>query len=215
MPRLLDRRIVRATVPRVEGLEGRLLLSVATAGEVRKRPAFAADYVGPRRANLNLVGASAVLKPGVSLTLSATTAAKINARPASGGVADASFFVFGLDRGGPSAVALFPRRPGIKFDAVVVARVTPAGISGYVLDIARGNIQTELDPARVKVSGRTVRMTLPPEVAASPEVPLPSARTRFTAWSRSRLEHTLADIDDYVASFAPENATSPIRVAKR
>ena len=214
MPRLLDRRKVRISVPQVEGLEGRVLLSVA-AGEVRKRPAFSVDYVGPHRANLNLVGASAVLKSGVSLTLSATTAAKINTRPASGSVADASFFVFGLDRGGPSAVALFPRRPGIRFDAVVVARITPAGISGYVLDIARGNIQTELDPARVKVSGRTVRVTLPPDAAASPEVASPPTRTRFAAWSRSRLEHTLADIDAYVASFAPENATARIRVVRR
>lgn len=211
--------------PNPEGLEPREALTgpaspvaqiaaLATAtGRVHKRPMFSSDYLGIKRSTLNLTDASVQLRPGRTLTLNATIAAqRIIARPRS--AAEASFFVFGLDRGSPQSTPLFPTRPGIRFDSVVVARIEPGGITGYVLDIARGNIQTELDPARVRVIGRSVRVTIPDGILVPPDGSKPSTQTRYAVWVRSKLEHTLADIDDFVASFLPNNAMARVGVVR-
>ena len=208
-PDNLERRELLAAPP---APVAHVAIAAASTGRIHKRPAFSADYLGVRRDTLNLTDASATLRPGRTLTLTATVAARLVARPS--GAADSSFFVFGLDRGSPQSLALFPTRPGIRFDSVVVARITPSGVTGYVLDIARGNIQTELDPARVRVDGRTVRVTIPDGILAPPDGSKPTDRTRFAVWVRSKLEHTLADISDFVASFLPNNATGRIGVVR-
>lgn len=202
---------VSAQDVRQNGPDSATIRTIATSGEIRKRPAFSVDYLGPRRENLNLVEASAVLRPGQTLTLTATTATPINLRPATAGVEDASFFVFGLKRG-PAATALFPTRPGIRFDAVVVIGITPSGVSGYVQDIARGNVVTTFDPARISFRGRTARVTIPTNLLPGADG---ASNLRFAVWARSRLEHGLADIDDFVASFLPENRTAAVRKAGR
>lgn len=205
----------RAFAPRVEGMEARFLPSVAAAsGVVRKRAAFSTQYLGPRRADLNLVAASAALKTGKALTLTATTAAPIDATPPTAGLEDASFFVFGLDRGGANSANPFPNRPRIRYDAVVVLQVRPEGLSASVLDASRGNVTTELSPSSVRISGRTIRVVVPPDVATAPGG-VPAGRVKFTVWSRNRLEHSLPDIADYVASFLPENGAARIRVVGR
>lgn len=209
-------------VPRVDGLERRALLAArpttalvslaaAPSGRTTKRPAFSADYLGIERANLNLTSATAILRPGRTLTLSATVAAKIVKRPT--GPGNSSFFVFGLDRGSSQSWALFPTRPGIRFDSVVVATITPQGIGGFVLDVARNNAQTDLRPAQIRVEGKAVKVTIPDGLPTPPPGSQPPARMRFAVWVRSKLEHTLADIDDYVASFLPENAMARVGVA--
>jgi len=167
----------RVFTPTIDGLERRSLMAarplaalvsiqVSPTGRIAKVPAFSAEYLGVPRPNLNLANASAMLRPGRTLSLSATVAARIAASPRDPSMS--SFFVFGLDRRSPQSLALFPTRPGIRFDSVVVARITPKGISGYVLDIARGNIETEINPAWVRVRGRTATVTIPDGILAPP-----------------------------------------------
>ncbi len=214
----------RAFTPMIDGLERRALMAArplaalvsiqaAPTGRIDKAPAYSTDYLGVPRPNLNLTNASAMLRPGRTLTLTATVAARIAASPRDPSMS--SFFVFGLDRRSPQSLALFPTRPGIRFDSVIVARITPQGITGYVLDIARGNIETEINPNWVRVRGRTATVTIPDGILTPPEGSGPKGQMRFAVWVRSKLEHTLADIDDFVASFLPENAMGRVRLIRR
>jgi hypothetical protein len=222
MPRC---HLSKCFIPSTVGLEPRYLMTAhpgirhavvsilaAPTGLVTKKPEFSADYLGPHRANLNLMSASAKLAQGRTLTLSATVVGKIIARPRD--ASTSSFFVFGLDRGSPHSFALFPNRPGIRFDSVVVATITPEGLGGYVLDVHRDNAQTNLSPSQMRISGRTVRVSIADDLLKPPEDSKPASQMRFSVWSRSRIEHTLADIDDYVASFLPNNGSARIAVVK-
>ena len=177
-----------------------------------KRPAFSDDYLGPHRQALNLRGADATLIPGRWLTLSATVAARIVARPT--GPENSSFFVFGLDRRAPQTPAWFPHRPRLRFDSVVVVRVSPEGPSVFAQNLLTSEGPIELDPSSIRIRGRTVRVTIPAGVPTPPEGAGPARQTRFAVWMRSKFEHTLADLSDYVASFLPEDGTLRVRVVK-
>ncbi|MDB5351375.1 MAG: hypothetical protein JWN86_2622 [Planctomycetota bacterium] len=223
----------RAVSLDVQRLEGRALMSrggivvppraaevapiivgalASSGGAVRKAPAFSADYLGVKRADLNLVAASATLKNGKTLTLSATVQGKLIRKPT--GPAQEAFFVFAIDRSSPQTFALFPTRPNILYDAVVVVTITKDGTGAYLADSVTG-ARTDLAPKSVRVSGKTVQVDVAASLFATPSGVKPLSQARFGVWARSVLVHGLADADDFVASFLPENGNAPIGVKGR
>lgn len=178
---------------------------------VTKDPHFYDFYVGPKRADLNVVAGSAVVKPGKGLILTAIVQGKIDKRPATS--ADDSFYVFGINRGSANAVTPFFQRPGVKFDAVVVVSVThDNGISASVRDLVTG-VATNLPADSVHIGGAKVQVTVDPSLLP-PVGGLPLSQYTFNLWPRSSLGNPPANTthDSFVASFLPENAMAPIQV---
>lgn len=215
--------------PGFEPLEGRALLSgLAYAGRgaaaeiaaqsrsdgvVHKRPAFYEFYTGPRRADLDVVSGSAVLKSGRTLTLTGTMKGAIARHP--GAESQEGYYVFGIDRRSPKAVTPFFQRPGISFDAVVVVSVEVEGVTAAVTDLATG-ARTTIDPKSVHIAGKTVSVALPGSLLPTPPGGVDLAHATFNLWPRSSLDNTpQPDHGSFVASFLPENATAPIHVVGR
>jgi len=221
----------------VEALEGRQLLShmhgmavsdhggghhgqaeVARRGEddhggvVHKAPQFYEFYVGPKRADLNVVEASARLDRGKGLVLRGTMQGKIDMSPATS--ADDSFYVFGINRGSSKTIAPFFQRPGVVFDAVVAISVThDGGITGAVVDFTTG-ARTALPADSIHIDGRQVRVTVDPALLPKPADGKALSDSTFNLWPRSSLANpadTATTHSSFVASFIPENATAPIQ----
>jgi hypothetical protein len=183
------------------------------SGQVQKAPNFYEFYVGPKRADLDVVAASARVQPGKGLTLTGRMVGNIDQNPATS--ADDSFYVFGINRGSAKAVTPFFGRPNITFDAVVVVSVThDSGVSASVRDLTTG-AATTLPPGSVKIDGPNVRVTLDPALLPTPAGGVPLSQYTFNLWPRSSLANptsTITGHDSFVASFVPENAMAPIRV---
>jgi len=232
-----DRRPRRAARPTlsVAALEGRALLSVgvggmayplathhvaevsaaagnreSTSGTAHKRPAFYESYTGPKNRDLNVVSATVTLVPGRRLTLTGVMEGNIVKKPTTS--AQESYYVFGIDRLSPSAVTPFFRRPGVKFDAVVVVSVEQEGIKASVTDLAT-HTTTALDPKAVHISGRSVTVTVDPALLPTPAGGVALSQSRFNLWPRSDLSNVLQlNHGSFVASFVPEDATARIGV---
>src|SRR5437660_1297823 len=83
----------------VRPVEVRILSAGTSAGTVRKAHNFYEFYVGPRRADLNVVSGSGQITRNGMLTLVGTMQGRIDTHPASS--ADDSYFVWGINRGSP------------------------------------------------------------------------------------------------------------------
>lgn len=183
-------------------------------GNVRKSPHFYEFYVGPQRQDLNVVAAQVRLEPGRGLVFRGKMEGKINTAPATS--ADDSFYVFGVNRGSPQAVAPFFNRPGISFDSVVVVSIThDNGISASVRDL-RSGVSTTLSPDRIKIEGRELRVTVDPTLLPTPTGGKPLSQYTFNLWPRSSLANPTPTATQlhpsFVASFIPENGMAPIHV---
>lgn len=225
------KRAPRRRVPTLDGmdiLEGRRLLSSAHAaaehggssghghdgdvhgnGEVRKDPHFYELYQGPKRADLNVVAASARFKENQGLVLRGEMAGKINATPATAD--DNSFFVFGINRGSALAAtnAPFANRPNIKFDALVIVTVSnTTGVTASVRDLVTG-VGTNLSPDAVKITGRHIQVTVDPALLPVPAGGKPTSEWTFNLWPRSSTTVVPPGTTN-IASFIPENAMAPI-----
>lgn len=216
----------------VETLEGRQLLStlytppgggqasISSMGQgggmVRKAPHFYEFFIGPQRPDLNVVAASAQLKPGQGLVFRGTMAGKIDKAPAT--PADDKFYAFGINRGSPAAAAPFFQRPGIVFDAVVAVSVShDTGITAFVVDLATGT-QTMLSPQSVRIQGRQVQVTVDPSALPIPAGGKPMSQWTFNLWPRTSLANPAPTPTQphpsFVASFIPENGMAPIHVPR-
>jgi hypothetical protein len=134
---------------------------------------------------------------------------RINTSPS--GEDQESYYVFGINRGSSRAVAPFPGRPNVIFDAVVSVDVEGEGISASVTDLTkpRGTGTTELPGDAFRVRGNQVRVVVPLALL-TPTATVPVDQWGINLWPRSALPP--ADFHT-VASFVPENAT--FRVAAR
>lgn len=183
-----------------------------TRGVVRKTPMFYEFYNGPQTADLNAVSGSARLI-GNRLVLTGSVAGTIVKRPRS--FTQQASYVFGIDRGSPQAIAPFEGRPGVMFDAVVVAKVEMAGVSASVVDLTTGST-TPLSARSVKIAGKTVSITLNARLLPTPPGGLPLSEGSFNFWPESDLPSYLQPASGSpVASFLPESSDAPIASTRR
>jgi len=162
-------------------------------------------------------GARPRLEGNRGLVFRGVMAGKIDARPAT--PADDSFYVFGVNRGSPNAVAPFFGRPGVVFDAVVIVSVThDNGISAAVVDLTNGH-RTALPASSVKVEGREVSVSVNPALLPTPAGGKPLSQYTFNLWPRSSLANPTPTAaqphPSFVASFDPGNAMAPIQARAR
>jgi hypothetical protein len=184
---------------RLAAARSRVVIRVGMAG---KAPAFYESYTGRRDPGLNARQATArVTRQGLELT--GTLQGRIDTSPS--GEDQESYYVFGINRGSSQAVAPFPGRPNVIFDAVVSVNVEAEGISAAVTDLTkpRGTGTTDLPAGAFRVRGNQVRVVVPLDLL-TPTATLPVAQWRVNLWPRSALPP--ADFHT-VASFVPENAT--------
>ena len=169
-------------------------------GVVTKAPHFYEFYTGPKLAELNAVKASAELQRNGNFVFTGTNQGKINQTPAT--------YVWGVDRNGQLPPGPFMNRPDIRFDAVVVVKLSAGNsVNALVLDTTTG-AATPIDPSMVKIHGRTISVTVPGTLL--PSTGLPPSQFRFNYWP----EDGGPPISSSVASFAPEFTTAQVGSAR-
>jgi hypothetical protein len=217
-------RTRRNAVIGVESLEGRALLSGASAssiygpspvmmptgsmangnhhatGVVTKTPHYYQFYTGPKWAELDAVKASAELSPDGNFTFTGWNAGAIKRGPA--------VFVWGVDRNGNLPAGPFTDRPNIKFDAVVVVSLDASlRATAEVVDESSG-MTTELPAGSVSIHGRTISVNVPGSLL--PSTGLTPSQYRFDYWPEDGGPPSSAS----VASFAPERMTAQVGTLK-
>lgn len=169
-----------------------------------KLPRWQDAYTGPHNDHLTATAAGAVLQRNGSLQLGAVMRGLFD-EPTTSQV------VFGLDRGaGGSVGPVFAERSAITPDLVVTITVGPNGTNptGTILDRTTGTTTT-IDPARIRVVGATVRVTL--DASQIPSKGQPASRFRFAAWTRFGETGGI----ESVGSFVPERTMVRVGVAPR
>jgi hypothetical protein len=171
------------------------------SGVVAKAPHFYQSYTGPRLAELNAVKASAALSTAAdTFTFTGTNQGPIKTAPA--------VYVWGIDRSGNLPPGPFTGRPNVKFDAVVIVALDSSlSPTAEVMDLARGTT-TALPSGSAHVSGRTVSVTVPASLL--PSTGLDPSQYRFNYWP----EDGGPPVSSSVASFAPENTTAQVGLAR-
>jgi hypothetical protein len=185
-------------------------------GVVTKAPHFYEFYVGPQRAELDVVRASGRLVPGKGLVFTGTMAGRIDRHPSD--PSQSSFFAIGIDRGSPMAIAPFTNRPNIVFDAVVAVEVQPQGVSAILVDLTapQGTPPTQLPAGSARVMGRQVQVTVDPALLPTPPGGVPMTQFTYNLWPRSSLSMApLHNGGSVVASFIPEDGMAPIAFPHR
>lgn len=187
--------------------------SASSSGLVTKIPAFNDLYTGPQRADLNVKAASVRFVPARGFILTAQMVGPINTNPAT--EADQSYYVFGIDRGSPNAVAPFSNQPNIFLDATVTVSVLKGGISVGVRDLVRANSTTVnfLPSNDLKIVGRKLQVTVKTSLLPIPDQGFPINMYQFSMYPANGINvssQTL--IDGSVASFIPPDSEAPIGV---
>jgi hypothetical protein len=209
-PAMADAGLVHGRAIEVQDASSARSHAIIRTGLAVKAPQFYEFYTGRSDPGLDARMATARAARG-TLTLSGVMQGPINTSPASEDLE--SYYVFGINRGSSSAVAPFPGRPNIVFDAVVTVSVETEGISASVTDLTRprGQGTTDLPASSVHIRGNRVTVSLPlSDLTATAASPV--NRWGVNLWPRSELPP--ADFHS-VASFVPENALFPIAVAGR
>jgi hypothetical protein len=163
-------------------------------------------YNGPPRPDLDAVAAGAVLAPNRGLVLTGTMLAPINRAPID--PTQSSVFVWGIDRGSPNAIAPFPNRPDIVFDAAVVVTILPGqGVQGYVEDLTASPASvTTLDPRDITINGPSIEVNFNPNLLPTPGGP-PLSAGAFNLWTLNSPSSSPTNI----VSFTPDTSDAPIR----
>ena len=169
-----------------------------------KSPRFYPFYAGARRGELNAAGAKAFVDPQGNAILVGIVAGTINDKPET--VDDSENYVWLIDRGlsggGPGP---FPRRPLIKFDAIVAVSITPDGTSGFTQDLASG-VSTPLATDQISVGTDSIKVAVPTSQFVPPGSTLSVTPTvNFAPLGSAPTDGTLD-----VTSFASEFRNFPI-----
>ena len=117
---------------------------------------------------------------------------------------DEAIYTFGIDRGGTSKTGPFPGRPHIRFDSLVVAKVTAQGLAAYVQlnDPKTNQPGTPVKPlptSAVTIAGNVISI----KVALTM---LPSSGHAMNQWNVNFFTRSPSQKPNYhgVASFTPE-----------
>jgi hypothetical protein len=169
-------------------------------GHVKKVPMFYGPYAGPKRPDLDAIGANGRLIFHQGFVFTGEVLGAIDS-------SQPSYYVFGINRGGAAAPGPFPNRAMIYFDAEVIVATGPNGVTGTVQLLNSSGQPTSsvnLPPDAVVINGNQVQVS----IAASL---LPSTSPRGTHQPESRYFYafwagTSPSATSGIASFAPEYA---------
>ena len=169
-------------------------------GLVVKSPHFYEHYVGDRLPELNAVAASVDLLPDGNFKMIGVNQGRIDPN-------QTATYVFGIDRSGKLGPGPFPDRPGIRFDALVVVKLTPGSAPiAQVLDLSpNGKSPVTLTPGAVQVFGNAIAVNVPGSLL--PSTGLPPSQYRFNYWPEDGQPGSA-----HIASFAPEFIDAPVGV---
>ncbi len=176
-------------------------------GYAVKSPRFYELYTGAKRGELNAAAMKATYDAAGNLILTGIVAGPITTTPTSD--AGSEYYVFGIDRGTTSAVAPFPGRPNIKYDALVAVAITPGGISGAVLDMT-SNTVTPIDPSGIVVQNgylggfpQDFKVYVPAGTPGINSTVAGAANPKVIFWAQDTPPTAVPTPSD-VASFAPD-----------
>jgi hypothetical protein len=186
-----------------------------SGGFVTKAPVFNELYVGPKLPQLNARAARVEFVPGRGLVFTGVLQGRIHQNPGSLGLQ--SYYVFGVDRGSPNAVAPIPNRPNIFVDALVTVSILQGGASASVQDLVRPSNSTVLflPPQDLKLHGHKLQVTVDPAYLPTPDGGLPLSLYQYNFTPASNLLDTSSvSTASFLASFLPETSESAVVVPK-
>jgi hypothetical protein len=173
-------------------------------GRVKEVPTFYAPYTGPRRPDLDVVGAKGRLIHGVGFVLTGKLLGAVDS-------SQSSFYVFGINRGGASPPGPFPARPLIDFVAEVIVATSPDGIEGEVeLLYAKGQptSTTSLFDTAVVITSNQVQVVVP--ARDLPSTSPPGTAETQNDYSYAFWAGTSPSAPKGIAGFAPEYAVTSV-----
>lgn len=128
-----------------------------SGSRILEAPEFNAAYTGPKLADLDVVGADAVVTPQKAIQFTGLVLGPIN-------VSQQGIYSFLVDRGGARSPGPIKGQPGLTFDAVIQVTIDKGQVSGEVslLNSQDEPISTTALPAdSVQIAGDAVRVTVP------------------------------------------------------
>jgi hypothetical protein len=171
---------------------------------VLKAPMFYANYTGPKRTDLDVIGANVRITPGEEFNFAGKVLGTID-------VAEPAVYVFLINRGGAGSPGPIKDRPGISYDATVKVAIGSSGTTGTVT-LLNVNEQVQsvvtLPTTAIRVVDNTVIVTasaslLPPSNPSAAHSGIAGYRYAFAA------EIPGGSLQD-VAGLAPEFASIPV-----
>jgi hypothetical protein len=151
---------------------------------------FLESYTGPHGADLDIVSIAPTFD-GSTFTLTSTSAGAIGSTP--GGI-----FVWGVNRG-TNATPFGAFRPGVQFDAIVLAN--PFGASRVVIS----GVATALPAANVFFSGSVLNVVVPGSL-------LPSAGFALSDYLVNLWPRSGAGGNSTISDFAPDNSDARVQM---
>jgi hypothetical protein len=180
------------------------LIETINDGHVENVPMFYAPYTGPRRPDLDVVGAKGRFIHGEGFVFTGKLLGAVDS-------SQSSFYVFGVNRGGASPPGPFPDRPMIDFDAEIIVATSPDGIEGEV-ELLNGKGQptstTSLVDTAVVITSNQVQVFVPAR-------DLPSTSPPGTAETQNHYSYAFwagvsPSAPKGIAGFAPEYAATSV-----
>jgi hypothetical protein len=132
-------------------------------GRVTKAPMFNAAYTGPKRPDLDVIGASAQVVKGRELQLTGQVLTPIE-------LSQPAVYSFLIDRGGASSPGPIAGRPRIPFDAVVevvTGGSVPVGTVSLLGSQGQAPSTVVLPSSSMRIAGTAVNVTLPTSLLPS------------------------------------------------
>lgn len=186
------------------------LYQSATDSYVLKAPGFYAPYTGPKRPDLDVVGATASINAGKQqIQFSGRVLGPID-------TSQAANYSFLVNRGGAVYPGPIKGRPKIRFDAIVQISTGPGGVSGTVSLLSPqggpNSSSTTFPLSQVRIRGAMVQAAVPLSL-----LPISAARSPraggdhyWYSFSTSIPGHSESDI----AGFAPEYTMAIVDVPR-
>jgi len=174
------------------------LYQSVVGSHVLKAPMFYSAYTGPKRPDLDVVGADATISPQQEVRFTGKVLLPID-------VTQTANYSFLVNRGGAHSPGPIKGRPGIAFNAVVQVATGPEGTTGTVslLNSQEEPISTTaLLASSVEIVGDTVKVTVPLNLLPSSASPSTRPGTNCDSYTFSTSVPGNSQSD--VAGFAPE-----------
>ncbi len=171
---------------------------------VLKAPMFYASYTGPKRTDLDVIGANVRVSPGHEAMLTGKVLGTID-------TAEPADYAFLINRGGASSPGPIPDRPGITYDAVVSVTTGLGGTSGTVtLFNSSGQPQSviALATGAVHIVGGSVIVTVPE--SALPASSLSAAHSGIASYRYAFIGEIPGGSFHDIAGLVPEFASIPM-----
>ena len=170
----------------------------AAPGRVLKAPMFPPGYTGPKRLNLDVIGARAQFNPQTGFVLSGEVLGPIDpAQPA--------IYSFLIKRGGVSSTGPISSQSTVTYDSVVTVTMGPSPTTSTISllnSTGQATSTTSLPSSKVRVNGSTINVTLPADV-------YPTMAPRNTHTTRMRPSFVFetavpGGLSGDIAGFTPE-----------